>query len=86
MLKDLEKLAADRQREEKETTTDDLVNTPKHTVHGKPYLTSVDSQHVSDGDWGILPVYPTHQTDGSVPRWCSTFCVYSDKMRICNPI
>ncbi len=36
-----------------------------------PYLTSVDSRHVSDGDRGILPVYPTHQTNGSVPRWCS---------------
>ena len=30
--KDLEKLAADRQRDEGKTSTDDLVNTPKHTV------------------------------------------------------
>jgi hypothetical protein len=43
MLKDLEKLVTDHQREEEKTSTDDLVNTPKHTVHGKPYLTSVDS-------------------------------------------
>jgi hypothetical protein len=35
---------------------------------GRPYLPSVDSRYVSDGDWGNLPVYPTHQTDGSVPR------------------
>jgi hypothetical protein len=34
LLKDLEKLAPDRQREVEKTTTDDLVNTPKHTVHG----------------------------------------------------
>ena len=40
MLKDLEKLAADRQREEEETTTDDLVNTPKHTVMSMVGLTS----------------------------------------------
>jgi hypothetical protein len=31
-VKDLEKLAADPQREEEKTATDDLVNTPKHTV------------------------------------------------------
>ena len=31
---------------------------------------------------GILPVNPTHQTDGSVPRWCSTCCVHGAKMRI----
>ncbi len=30
--------------------------------------------------------YPTHQTDGSVPHWCSTSCVHSVKMRICHPI
>ena len=86
LLKDLEKLAAGRQREEEKTDTDDLVNTPNHTVHGRPYITSVDSRHVSDGDWGILSVYPTYQTDGSVSRWCSTCCVYSAKMRICHPI
>ncbi len=30
-VKDLEKLVADHQREEGKTSTDDLVNTPKHT-------------------------------------------------------
>jgi hypothetical protein len=38
--KDLEKLAADLQREEEKTATDDLVNTPKHTVLSVVGLTS----------------------------------------------
>jgi hypothetical protein len=38
--KDLEKLAADLQREEEKTATDDLVNTPKHTVLSMVGLTS----------------------------------------------
>jgi hypothetical protein len=29
--------------------------------------------------------YPTHQTDGTVTRWCST-CLYSVKIRISHPI
>jgi hypothetical protein len=38
--KDLKKLAADLQREEEKTGTDDLVNTPKHTVLSMVGLTS----------------------------------------------
>ncbi len=38
--KDLEKLAPDRQREAEKTATDDLVNTPKHTVMSMVGLTS----------------------------------------------
>ena len=68
--KDLEKLAADRQRQAEKKVTEDLVN----------------ARHVSDGDWGILPVHPTHQTDGAVPRRCSTCGVHCANMRICHPI
>jgi hypothetical protein len=43
-MKDLEKLPADRQCQEEKTTTDDLVNTPKHTVWKKekpiPYISN----------------------------------------------
>ncbi len=43
-VKDLEKLSADHQRQEAKTTTDDLVNTPKHTVWMKeipiPYISN----------------------------------------------
>ena len=75
--KDLEKLAADRQREAEKKARDDLLDAPKHTaVHDRTYLSSVDSRHVSDGVWGILPVHPTHQTDGAVPRRCSTCGVH----------
>ncbi len=41
-MKDLEKLPPDRQSQEAKTATDDLVNTPKHTVWMKekpiPYI------------------------------------------------
>ncbi len=40
-MKDLEKLAADRQRQEAKKATDDLVNVPKHTVLSMTGLTSV---------------------------------------------
>jgi uncharacterized BrkB/YihY/UPF0761 family membrane protein len=40
-VKDLEKLAADRQRQEAKKATDDLVNVPKHTVLSMTGLTSV---------------------------------------------
>ena len=33
------------------------------TVHGRTYLCSVDSWHVPDGGWGILPVRCTKQTN-----------------------
>ena len=38
--KDLEKLAADRQRQAEKKATDDLVNAPKHTVLSMTGLTS----------------------------------------------
>jgi hypothetical protein len=38
--KDLEKLAADRQREAEKKATDDLLNNPKHTVLSMVGLTS----------------------------------------------
>jgi hypothetical protein len=38
--KDLEKLAADRQRESQKKVRDDVVNTPKHTVLSVVGLTS----------------------------------------------
>ena len=38
--KELEKLAADRQREAEKKATDDLVNAPKHTVLSMTGLTS----------------------------------------------
>ncbi len=82
MLKDLEKLAVDCQREEGKTVTDDFVDTSNHTVHDNPYLTSVDSRHVSDGDWGILPVHPTDPCHVGVRHPVCTV----PKMRICHPI
>ncbi len=54
---------------------------PNHTVMSMVELTSpVWTRHVSDGDWGILTVYPTHQTDRSVSRWCSTCGVHCVKI------
>ena len=45
-VKDLEKLAADRQCQEEKTTTDDLVNVPKHTVLSMTGLTSDGREYV----------------------------------------
>ncbi len=44
---DVERLAADRRCESESK---------------EAHLTSVDYGHVSDGDWGFLPVHETHQT------------------------
>jgi hypothetical protein len=85
--RDVEKLAADRLRETDKKVKDCHYHSEAYcTVHGRTYLCSVNSWHVPDGGWGILPVHPTHQTDESLRGWCSTYCVYSAKMRICRPI
>jgi hypothetical protein len=66
--KDVEKLAADRLREADKKVKDNATITPKRTVLSMvdPYLCSVNSWHVPDGVWGILPMHPTHQTDESL--------------------
>ena len=45
-------------------------------VHEGSYLTSVDSGHVSDGDWGFLPVHETNQAEHGL-RYYSSACTMS---------
>ncbi len=58
--KDLEKLAADRQRESQKKVRDDVVNTPKHTVLSVVGLTSPEwtlgmFQMVTGESWQCIP-------------------------------
>ena len=73
-MKDLEKLDADRLCEDENKRRCRQHSETYCTVHVRTYLSSVDSCHVPDGVWGILTVYPTHQTDESLGGWCWTKC------------
>jgi hypothetical protein len=57
--KDVERLAGDRRCESESKEAHALKNTPNHTVVCMNGLTS--TKHVSDGDWGFLPVRETNQ-------------------------
>jgi hypothetical protein len=77
-----------RQCQSEKTTTDDLVNTPKHTVLSMVGLTSVVwtlgmFQMVTGESCQCIQLT---KTDGAVSRWCSTYCLYCGKIRICHPI
>jgi hypothetical protein len=55
-------------------------------MHERSYLTSVDSGHVSDGEWGFLSVHETNQVEHGLRYYSSACSIQSVRMWICDQI